>query len=315
MKQKIACLSLGLACLMGAAIPASAGDFGSDAGGMKDGIYDGVPVPAPQPIPLYEAQWYVRADLGYSFSATGRVSEELSPPTMAPSTLYQIDDINGPVSIGFGGGRYITPSLRVELAVDLRNDTKVATSGSAIVGTIITDGGIRTDGGGNSVQTYDTHYYTVNREDKTRIGNYTGMVNLYYDFKNGSRFTPYFGVGGGVVLHTMKRKYTEISECYASTNTLDGVYPGCIAGVGNDAQTRYEHKGGKVANSWGLAAALMAGVSYELGDGYLLDTSYRYMWQGASTTVVANTLNGTSKVRVGERTDHEVRVGIRMNIN
>ena len=110
MKTKLAGLSLAAVAAFGA--PALAGGDVIYTG-IKDPYAAAVPVPAPAPIPIYEPEYYVRFDVGAAWLSDGSLDE-----TGSSMTLDDIGDVE-PLEFGsIGAGRYITPSIRVELAVD-----------------------------------------------------------------------------------------------------------------------------------------------------------------------------------------------------
>ena len=326
MTKKLACLTLGIACLVGAGVPAMAGGFDDEAGGLKDSIYDGVPVPAPQPIPEYEADYYMRADLGYSVStASGATSS-------GQGFVVEGDGLDGPYAVSFGFGRYITSNVRGEIAFDIRNSYEVGAQDQGYLGVVTEDATSILNGGPGGT---NRHYYDADRTDEVRIGHYTGMVNLYYDFKNGSRFTPYLGGGLGLVIHTMRRSHQEGATCNHSTNDTTGpeveyqvslidTTPACTTGAilpGGDSDTNasdttnYASVSNEVETAYGLAANVMAGFSYDLGRGKMLDLNYRYFWMGGGLDIVAPALNGTNRVTIEDSSEHQLRVGMRVNIN
>lgn len=330
MKNKLTCLSLGLACLMGASASAVAGGMGNDAGGLKDSIYEGVPVPAPSPIPMYSAEWYVRADVGYSYATDAGVT------TSGPGFFAYDNNRDGPAMVSLGFGRYVTPNIRAEFLVDLRNDYKVGASDQSYRGIITEPATSRVRGGPGGT---NRHYYDVTRSDEVRIGHYTGLLNLYYDFKNSTRFTPYVGGGAGVVIHTMKRRYRESAICQFSTNDTTGAQvtyqadplgappdttPVCASAgqlPGGDTEANSTDTNNYVSNrsytetGYGLAASLTAGVAMEIGNDMLVDVGYRYMWMGGDVKIIAPTLNTSSNINIGASTEHQLRVGLRWNIN
>ena len=73
MKIKLACLGLG--ALLSATAGAQAGDFSYGAG-LRDRVDVPAPIPVPAPMPVPEGfTYYLRADLGWSFSSAPSFSE------------------------------------------------------------------------------------------------------------------------------------------------------------------------------------------------------------------------------------------------
>ncbi|MEL6373727.1 MAG: hypothetical protein AAFR04_07140 [Pseudomonadota bacterium] len=329
MRLTTATIALSVAGLMaGLASPltsANAGDFNRPAGPMKKSIYSGVPVPAPRPIPNYAAEWYLRADVGHALYSDNGI-------TVEGNGFRAYDDFDGPTSFSFGFGRYITPSLRAELSIDIRNKFKLGDIDQTYVGTRIEPATTVANGGpgGNN-----RHTYQVSRVDELRIGSYSGMVNLYKDFRGSSRFTPYIGAGIGIAVHNMQRRASETSVCQFSENDAGGNFvnyqdingnnvcadnasaqtpivggdPGGTNHPGDHAQRKYAETG------YGFAANLMAGLAMHVRRDVSLDFGYRFMWMSGDIATVAPTLDRTSVVRVDDIMHHEIRAGIRWNIN
>ena len=297
MKKKQIGLSLAIACLIGASAPAAAGGFGADAGGLKRSIYEGVPVPAPSPIPVYEAKWYIRADFGYALS-----SDMGTSTTGFGFTPY--GTIDGQMDLTLGMGRYLTGSLRAELAIDIRNEENLGKYNQSYVGSVSVAAIAPATG-------TDTHSFNVTRNDRVRLASYTGMANLYYDFNNRSRFTPYVGGGAGIAIHTMTRRYNESSTCVSTTNSVTATTTACT----DSAPTYANVSGTSARTGYGVAANAMVGFAYDLGDDWLLDVNYRFSWMGGKVKLVGSSLGGSSTVEIGDVTEHALRVGARMNIN
>jgi opacity protein-like surface antigen len=288
-----------LTAVLAVATPAAAADMKGEYGARAVGSYPAVPVPAPIPIPD-SFNWYVRGDAGYSLKSTGNVSASGIPQV----TISGPGDHDGPFSGSLGFGRYITPSLRAEFGLDLRNNQTIGKGkGYAFTRTVVTD---------PIAGSTDTHTFQADRQDTTNLGSQTFMANLYYDVKTGSRFTPYVGAGAGVSLATIKRNFSETAQCVStvdSTGTFTG--PGCS---GSEPPLP-PASGRKVENAWGPAFALMAGTSVDLTTGVKFDAGYRMMWQGSTPSIAMGSVMGDiSKISAGARTDHELRMGLRWDI-
>jgi opacity protein-like surface antigen len=298
MKTKLAGLSLAAVAAFGA--PALAGGDVIYTG-VKDPYAAAVPVPAPAPIPIYEPEYYVRFDVGAAWLSDGSLDE-----TGSSMTLDDIGDVE-PLEFGsIGAGRYITPSIRVELQVDLytRGDLQQGTTNfteqfSFDVGLADPD-----------IVTYD-----VTRQDTVKFEQDTGMLNFYYDFRNSSRFTPYVGAGLGVTYRQLTRTSSEVANCGTRSNAGDPTRNTCPAVAPAPADPAVITEGTTTKKSWDLAAALMAGVSVQVTDSVIWDTGYRYMWQNGGLTVSSMTLAGTSDITIEDIGQHQLRTGIRLDLN
>lgn len=311
-------LGAALIVTLGSAIGAGAhaADMKSDYGSRTIGTYPAVPVPAPIPVPE-TFSWYVRGDVGYDLKTQGNVILSGIPRVdlSAPSSH------TGLFTGSFALGRYVTPSLRTELGIDIRNQQTVGrTRNGGYLFTTQTEGPL--DAALN--RTTDTNYFAADRQDTTTLASHTIMANAYYDFKNGSAFTPYLGAGVGVNIAQMKRSYTESAQCLESHNTdtsvggIDESYVDPITGrrqCAASAQTFGTASGSKGITAYGPALALMAGTAVQLRPGVSLDAGYRLMWQGATPSISMGSVMGDiSKIAIGARTDHELRMGVRWDI-
>ncbi len=298
MKTKLAGLSLAAVAAFGA--PALAGGDVIYTG-VKDPYAAAVPVPAPAPIPIYEPEYYVRFDVGAAWLSDGSLDE-----TGSSMTIKDIGDIE-PLEFGsIGAGRYITPSIRVELAVDWYTRGDVA-GGQYSFNEVLT---APLAGPPPSI---DTVTYDVTRQDSVKYEQDTGMLNFYYDFRNSTRFTPYVGAGLGVTYRQLTRKSSEVAQCSGLSNSVAGTLD-CTANTQlPDTSTITE--GTEKKSSWDFAAALMAGVSVQVTDSILWDTGYKYMWQNGGLTISSMTLAGTSDITIEDIGQHQFRTGIRLDLN
>jgi opacity protein-like surface antigen len=125
--------------------------------------------------------------------------------------------------------------------------------------------------------------------DTVRLRGTVGMANIYWDLMPRGHFTPYVGAGIGFV-------YNQIERDYLATHT--GL---TVTGSGSD-------------NHFGLAGALMAGISISTDHRFVWDFSYRalYMDGGSTTTNLSN--GSVSSVDIGSQWEHQFRVGVRVNL-
>ncbi len=105
-----------------------------------------------------------------------------------------------------------------------------------------------------------------------------GLANLYYDFRGRDHFSPYVGAGLGFTLNEMN----EVNGATLEDDNID------------------------------LAAALMAGFSYRLREGWLFDAGYRLLYLGEAQT---ESTAATGALGVEDIYSHELRIGFRYELN
>jgi opacity protein-like surface antigen len=120
-----------------------------------------------------------------------------------------------------------------------------------------------------------------------------GLFNAYWDLAPRGSWTPYIGVGAGFV-------YNQIDRNYVSTLDAGGA----------------DQSGSGGGSNFGLAAALMAGVSVSWSHTWVLDIGYRalYMDGGDLVTPIAGGSATPSRVEIGSQWEHQLRVGLRANL-
>ncbi len=320
---------LGLALALSLTMPAAAGDWNNGAGGMKDyGGAGGVPVPAPVPVPEYAAQWYFRGDLGIGFGSKPSVSRSgqhfghgdspgpANPVNSAVPFGYGDRGHNDSVTwsnynderefspsyvFGAGVGRYVTDRFRVDLTGEYRGDHDAEVSGAYSyvhhsVGAC-----------GTYCPTDPAATVRGTVSDKNRVRSGLFMANGYWDLMQRGHFTPYVGAGIGFSLNENERSMSGSDEqCDAAGNCIDrATYNGTVKSV-----------------TTSLAAALMAGVSYQIAANTKLDLNYRYLYVGGyDVNMNINRVQGmdtsstSSTLKIGDQHEHQIRAGIRWDIN
>jgi opacity protein-like surface antigen len=295
MKLKFAFVALG--ALVAASVPAAA-----------DGIKDrGVPapIPVPAPVPIREGfSYYLRADLGYawaadnaSFSENGSVFGAGGAPFVgaAPFAFGQAPQFGALTTethdlfigtIGFGA--YFAPRLRGDFTLDFRG--KQGFDANTSYAYASTPGGIPS---GNIIN-------GVVRET-FRTTATVAMVNGYFDILPRGAFSPYVGAGIGFAYYDIDRgRYNREVEVTA------GGIPTATAPQTFNATSK--------DTTWGLAAALMAGVSFSFDHRWAIDVGYRAQYLDEAS-VDLTTAGGTlSKATFGDHWEHQARIGIRWNI-
>ena len=128
------------------------------------------------------------------------------------------------------------------------------------------------------------------------------MVNVWYDFNSASQWTPYAGLGLGLIrvdLANLKYDDNAVAERIAATLTQGAVTalpPGFVPELSQDTDTAF---------AWQFGA----GVGYELSDTVTLDLGYRYQNTG---TLKFEGKNATATVISEQKLKvHLIEVGIR----
>lgn len=301
MKVRLACLSIGaLLCVAGG--PAHAADWG---GGIKDmGGGTGTPIPAPVPVANYAAEYYIGIVTGGVLSDTSDISEVGSGMPVRDG-----DRLAKTLFGGISAGKYLTPSLRAELAFDFYDDFKV-TEGSNVQFQV-------TRGASNVDVTYD-----VTRGESAKVGRTTGMFNLLYDIPLGSRFTPYIGGGVGFTWRSLRRNWHESGTCAQTVDNSNNPATTSLtcAALPASLSSTYKDDGESKIERFDVALAAMAGFSIEITPSIIWDNGYQLLWESNSIQLTTQTRCGgatlcDSTVTYGNTLQHQFRTGLRFNID
>ena len=145
---------------------------------------------------------------------------------------------------------------------------------------------------------------TITVKETAKIDGTVWMANLYYDLAPRGRFVPYVGAGLGIAWNVFSRGHTDtVTTCDVQT------IPSCQSQKLQSSTTA-----GSSVDRATLAAALMAGVSYDITDITTLDVGYRYLFVGG-TDVQTDIGAYHSKLSVGDQNIHQLRAGVRFNFN
>lgn len=296
MKCKMASLALGVALIFAASMPAVAGDWNNGAGGLKDYGSAAVAVPAPMPVPIFEANYYFRADFGIGMSddPETRYIGEPYGQTSTTGTFgflpgFENDSFDNYASYGVGVGYKWGNGIRTDLTVESRARAEVRRQGRYDF----------TDTGGNYV------YGDVN--DETTIRGAVFMVNAYYDFERllSDSITPYVGAGLGFA-------YTDFSRRHSTgETTCNGVGTGYSCGGGGAATTEFVED--KVQNT-SLAASATVGAAFRIWDRVSLDMNYRFLYIDGSESAGIDIFNTSSSLSIDPTYVHQVRAGVRYDL-
>ncbi|MDX2259434.1 MAG: hypothetical protein NW205_11020 [Hyphomicrobiaceae bacterium] len=294
-----------LATAVALALLSSASPVALAGGDWPGSTKDYVPVPAPAPIPVYEAKYYFRADAGIGLGDGPGANEH--------GLLYGQDSRSGPfgtspawlnsdfetfVTLGVGVGYYWTDRVRMDLTAETRSEGKVKINGSYTYRT-------EADGIGD----YDQVRGTV--RDETTLHGGLFLLNGYYDFKRDQMqaFVPYVGGGVGFVWNELKRNHSTNERSRTCTTSIQ---PQCAGAFSTDFTEIEQDK----TNSITFAAAATAGFSYQWTDSILMDFNYRFLYLGGSDAglQVANRFGGATRVDIEDQYEHQLRAGLRFEV-
>ena len=314
MKVNVSGLMLALAAISGASSPGLAG---SDWNAEGIARYNrSVAVPAPIPVPVNRAQWYLRGDVGWTAGADGELEV-----TGFPVDSYDFDGGDGPWRIGIGVGYYLTRNLRLEGVIEYKEQQTVTRHTEPITQTVNTVE--QFSGNVAAVATVADALYSrdyvgdFSHTGKVKGGNF--MLNLIYDFDTGSKFKPFIGGGAGIAVHRLRVVGSSILYCDDETisdlgTNFDETAPTLFNPACTGGRSSIQSNDGNSVTAYGFAGALMAGFSYEINDGIMIDTGYRFLYEGGKASVGFHTPAVDGTLDVGERINHEIRTGIRFDL-
>jgi opacity protein-like surface antigen len=300
--------------LVAGGAPVLAADFG----GIKDmGGGVAVPVPAPAPVPTFDADsdWYIGLAIGANISQSATINDtdtdylgDSSPGVWARDS----SDIGASPIFGLTFGRYITPSLRAEIAIDYSPDAQISNSNK--LGYVVTNSAPRFSGG---IASIDTNAYSVTRTDTVKLARTTGLFNLLYDIPTGTRFTPYIGGGFGFTWRSLRRSYSESATCIGAVNSDTGPYTpgGSCSGNPTLPASTSTVSGSSSKQQLDFAAAVQAGVAYNITDQIIWDNGWQMLWEGNSIASVAPSASGDNRIVYKDSVLQQFRSGIRIKFD
>jgi opacity protein-like surface antigen len=295
MKAKLISIVAGLAFAATAPGAATAG------GDYYGGAVSGTAVPAPIPLPVYDPVWYMRVDAGVAFGSmpditeTGAVfgdgrQEYSADQTFGSSVYAQDNNFDYEGTLGLGVGYRFSDRVRMDVTGEYVRGLTSVTSGTHTAGLHIN--GVLNPGG-----VLSTDY-----EDSTEVAVGAFLVNAYYDMGRWAGFTPYVGAGVGFAISQVDRRASAEETAYEN---VGGNYTRRRLYNSAQASTETEHS---------LAAMASVGASYQLSDVTELDLNYRYMFVGGVNSELE--IHGhRSVVEIDDFHDHQLRAGLRFNVN
>lgn len=272
-------LLLGAALVCGNVAGASAADL-YGGGSTKDTYM------APAPVRSGPA-WYFRLDGTYSSYDRSNILFD------GVANLYDVS-LKNTWGIGGGVGMYLFRGIRGDLTFDhyFKSDV-TGTAGANIIGAVAA-------GNGQWIHA------------KAPIGRELFLANLYYDFDTGSRFTPYIGGGVGFVQHKFGSG-TLVQDNLAppNTGTIDSRTTTNVAGalMAGFTMQLTGHSGGCC-----VGGSTKDAVVVESGRSLLLDVGYRYLMLGDAHTGDTHMYGKTNDPVIEDVRSHELRLGLRYNL-
>lgn len=302
-------LALAGLTLIGAATPGWAADWG----GVRD-MGGGVPVPVPAPAPVptydYDSDWYVGLAIGANISQSAKIKDsDIDYLGNSTPGFWARDSGDIGASPLFSGsfGRYITPSLRAEIAIDYTPDSQI--SDPHKLGYVVSNSAPKFSGNGG----IDTNDYFVSRTDTVKLARTTGLVNLIYDIQTGTRFTPYIGGGVGFTWRSLRRSYTEGATCIGATNSIDGDYSGCSGN--SNLPANGTTSGSSSKQQLDFAAAVQAGLAYNVTDSIVWDNGWQMLWESNAIVSSAPSASGENRIVFKDSMVQQFRSGIRIKFD
>lgn len=233
----------------------------------------------PEPIPEeVGSNWYLRGDIGF---VRPRKPDARSYNMVPNNVSLDAEDIRDTYSVGAGVGYKLNSWLRFDVTGDYRRSSTFTGSSS------------------------QSGYVAGFSPDKAKVQANSLMVNAYLDLGTWAGFTPYVGAGVGVGMLTVRNYDSNVfyNPGFGPPGGTVCAGPGpCFAG-----SERFAKK-----TTYDLAWALMAGASYQVMPGFLVDAGYRYIDLGDAETGLGPSGIGT---KIRNVTAHEVRVGIRYQLD
>jgi opacity protein-like surface antigen len=233
--------------------------------------------------------WYLRGDIGYSLarSTTGPFTFRSFDVGTASytSTTMNPARYGGGINAGIGFGYRFTDWFRSDLTLE-RFD--LPASGTAALGTPCA---------GQAAGT------TCNANFSSVLSAYSLMANAYVDLGTFARFTPYVGLGAGLVRASWL------------TGTVDyNCVPGVAACAAGNPQAQLDG-----LTSYRFSYAAMAGVAFDINKNFKLDLGYKFRAVGGGNShnfSAADQAAGATGAQVTAPgfMSHEIRLGLRYEL-
>ena len=235
--------------------------------------------PAPEPLVEWGSGWYLRGDIGL---ADDKRDPMMRMPGKLSSTSATSAGVSGDLGFGYQFGEMfradLTAGIRRPLQQDLRSNH------ACLVGI-----------GPPSV------FDACTAGARVSVSRLPIMANAYVDLGTFGGLRPYIGAGVGAAIVTARYNRHEVFS--DGVNTYGFAYTDPATGRAVNLSNEFAGKSTRV----NFAYALMAGVSYDIMDGFAVDVGYRYMNMGK-----VNIPGATTGARLAS---HEARIGLRYRID
>ena len=290
-----------------AAAALSTGALAADYGSGTKGGSNAIAVPAPIPVADFEARYYFRVDASYGWSDASGYTTSYDAATLGYADTSRLDEGFSEFGrYGIGGGIYFSPYLRGDLTFDLRNEVE----GTALFTEIV----------GNPPGQAAGVEWTRSVDDVIASRDGTMLVNGYIDLPVVRRFRPYVGAGVGVAVHRLNRMYSQSTTCSDDNGGLDDC-DSAAAGIQVQGDQLSSVTGREKNWTFGFAGALMAGAVVDVSPNWKLDLGYRFLHLGGvdfshriQGTQAGLPVNSSVRVNIPDQNIHELRVGLRYDI-
>ena len=132
------------------------------------------------------------------------------------------------------------------------------------------------------------------------------LANTYYDWKNPTAFTPYVGFGLGLAYLNLNRQHvTSDTSCDPTTVPVPCSVP--------TPHRSFSGNGSEEKLLW--AGAVTAGFSYAITSVTSIDVNYRMLYIPTSSVSVSMTNGQQSRFSYDDIFEHQIRAGLRWDIN
>ena len=240
-----------------------------------------MPIAAPPPMyappapPADFGGWYLRGDIGMTNQSAKRIDSATA--AAFPTTTTGLGFDSSPL-FGLGVGYRFNNWFRGDVTGQYRGKATLHGSDTVLLGP--GDIGVNNYSGSKS--------------------EWVVMANAYVDLGTWWCITPFIGAGVGGSYN----KLTGFRD--------DGVrYTG---GVLSNSVTYFDTNG-----KWNFAWAAHAGLAYKVNPGFTVELAYSYMDLGDAAPgnfrAFDGSISGTSTIKVKDITSHDVKLGVRWDIN